>query len=428
MGQSQGGDSGGFARLSLAGMGEFGAVGFELTMRGLGLVIGLGMVSALGWAQTGSFGAPPLVTYTLVADRNLIGVNNPEQIYNVDLGDVTLGNTVIYRDTIAPGAYRNWFSHVNRSGATIGYAIQIRNNGTVPAVVTRRPSGFTTGLLGGAPFALMLNNTSFSPVQTTLNPGQSFWLWRNDNAVPNTQFFNGVIDFDVSGGPVEVDNVAYRSFAALTGTRSYMGYIQRTEPDGTRESRVYKGMTPFSRTQSSFLEFGVTDATPNGPLMVTVRDFLLSTQKETEARRRTYWFTNIGTAQNSEAVMRDMVAWNMPGWGMIDPYRRTDGTGNFPNLGNWGVEYVVRGRVNNRGAQTRTFTLNLTAPAGGGSPIALRGTSGTWTHFKIDAGTTRSYLTVTVPGRTTVPFEGRYFLGGPGAGSLRNTAVIGPAP
>ncbi|MBS1719841.1 MAG: hypothetical protein JST35_05280 [Armatimonadetes bacterium] len=366
---------------------------------------------------------PPFVSFQRVNDRNLITVNNPEQITAVDLGDANQGNTVIYRDTIAPGKYRDWFEHTNRFGLTIGYGISIVNPGTTPVTVTYWNRGFTTGFNGGTPFSLMFGSYPANGTANVIQPGARFWLWRNDNSVTNTTFFSGVVDFDVAGGSVVVENIAYRSFSALTGTRSYQGYIQRIEPDGTHCARQYKGMADTATVQSQPMDFRIFENSV-GPQLVRCSDYILATGGNYPVVARNYWFSNIGPGQNTQATTSDMVSWNMPGWGLINPVTQSDGEGKYPNLGNWAVCYIVRGSVTNLGTSSKTVTLNLQAPAGGGSPIAYRESDGVWRQLKINAGQNVAYYTFTVPGGQKVDFDGRYILGGPGAGSLKNTVVV----
>lgn len=376
----------------------------------------------------GALAQAPRVVFTKEKGRNLITVNNPEQLTTVDLGDNNLGNTVIYRDTIRAGAYRNWFEHTNRTGGTIGHAISLVNTGTSPMTVITYGSSFHVGLLGGKPFSGLFGSNP-APVRTTLAAGQRMWLWRLDNAVANNNFFSGVIDFDLDGrGTVQVENIAYRQFSRLTGTRTYMGYIQRVEPDGTRAARQYKGMSAFWAVRTDPMVFVINNSS-TGELPVTTADYNLTTQTYGPPVVRSYWISNIGPAQNAQGVTSDMVAWWMPGWGWVDPLLRSDGTNNFPNLGNWGVVYIVTGAVQNTGTFTRTVQFNLRAPAGGGSPIAYQGTDGVWRDTKMEAGQSAVLGSITVPAGKTVLFTYRYVLGGPGAGALRNSISIAtPSP
>lgn len=365
----------------------------------------------------------PEMSYAPVPSRQNIGINNPEQITTADFADANGARLVIYRETLPVGEYRCWFSHVNKSGATIGYALHLTNNGTTAAQVRTRTRGFVSSILGGQAFRDMLTSTA-QPTTTTLQPGQSLWMWQINSAATNNTFFNGAIEFDVLSGAIQFDTMAYRSASQLTGTRNYMGYITRVEPDGTRESRVYKGRGPISVVQTPRLEFAVRDSSPVGPMNVLVKQFSLSSMTYGRPQNQNFWFTNIGPAQNSGATTSDMVSWNMPGWGWINPLVQSDADGRYPNLGNWGIEYSVQGVFENRGTRARTFSLNLQAPAGGGSPIAYRGGDGVWRSLRIEPGQNVQYYSQTVQPFSQFRFDARYILGGPGAGSLRNTITL----
>ena len=370
----------------------------------------------------------PQVVFKPDSSRSLIYVNNPEQLYNSDLGDATLGNTVIYRDKLSVGNYRNWYEHTNRSGNTIGYAIRLLNTGTQTASIRTRGKGFVTGLQGGKPFSDMLSTYSTPGALTTLLPGQSTYIYQLNNLATDGTFFSAVVDFDVTAGNVLVENIAYRSAAALTGNRSYQGYIQRVESDGTRCSRQYKGRSPYYAVQVSSLNFVIND-TNLGPLNVRTRDYNLTTRSYSAPVTRNYWMSNIGPSQNSQAVTNDMLSFNMPGWGVISPLAATDGDGKYPNIGNWAVMYTISGSVQNLGTITRNLSVNLQAPAGGGAPIAYRGNDGVWRELKINAGSNIQYYTFSVAPGATTKFDARYILGGPGAGAERNTiAVNNPVP
>lgn len=374
---------------------------------------------ALSLAQINS---APTVSYSRVTGRNLIAINNPEQLTTDDLADSNFGSKVIYRQLLRPGSYRNWFEHVNRSGGTIGYAVSLRNIARNVATFRIRGRAFDVGLLGGKCFSDLLSNYA-TGTTVNISPGSTVWIWRNDNAVTNTNFFSGVIDFELTGGSIEIDNIAYRNFANIAKGRTYMGYITRVEPDGTRCARQYKGIAPVTTVQTNLLAFTINDLN-TGALTVTTSDYNLTTQTYGNPTQRTFWFTNIGPGQNTQAVTSDMLSWDMPGWGLVNPLTRSDATNNFPNLGNWAVEYSVRGSVSNEGTRSRTISINLQAPAGGGSPIAYRGGDGVWRHLKINAGSNIQYFTLAIPAGQTRSFDARYILGGPGAGSLRNTITL----
>jgi hypothetical protein len=373
----------------------------------------LGAISAVTAAH-----AQPLVTFAPVPGQQLIAVNNPEQLFTVDLGDDNLGNTVIYRDQVRPGIYRNWFQHSNKSGGTIGYAIAVENPGLTTISVASSGRGFTATLNGGTPFVGLFNTPTRS--QMMVPPGQRVWFWRNDSAVPNGPSFSGVIDLVIKGGDAIIENVAYRSFARLTGVRSYQGYVVRTEPNGQNTARVYKGRSPVSTIETN-LSFTIGNGTPVGPLSVQTRDYNLVSQVYGAPVTRGYWISNIGPAQNAQGVSSDMLTFTTPGWGPISIFTRSDATNNFPNFGNWGAMYRVNLSVTNTGTTARTVTYNLQPP--GNAPVAYRYAGG-WKQTIIGTNVSFPIYSVSVPAGQTVVIPSEWALGGPGFGAIRNTVNV----
>lgn len=365
----------------------------------------------------------PALAFTPGGDRTLIAVNNPEQLVVGDLGDPRLGDKSIMRVTGVTGKIRNWFEHVNRTGLKIGYGIMIYNPNSYSVNVTVHGQGFIANSYGGKPFVTMFSNYSTVGSVRTIKRNGVLWVWRNDEAVIAGNFFSGVIDFDVDG-PVVVDNIAYDTFKSLDGSRSYLGYVQRIEPDGTHEARVYKGTCPHSEV-SAQLDYTLGDTDVAGPLPVSYPNFDLVSGTYGTPITRSGWMSNIGPGQNVNAVTNDMATWNMPGWGLIDPLQRSDGEGKYPNLGNWLLTYVIRGTITNNGTTARQVSLNLRTP-GGSSPIAYQGADGVWRDQTIPANTTFAYRTFTVPAGSSQAYEARYILGGPGAGALTNTITLDP--
>lgn len=362
--------------------------------------------------------AQPLVTFSQVPGQQLIAVNNPEQLFTVDLGDDNLGNTVIYRERVPRGIYRNWFQHSNKSGGTIGYAIAVENPGPAEISVASSGRGFTATLNGGTPFVNLFNTPTRA--QSMVQPGQRVWFWRNDNAVANGPSFSGVIDLVIKGGDAIIENVAYRSFSRLTGTRSYQGYVVRTEPNGQNTARVYKGRSTVSTIETN-LSFTINNGTPVGALNLQSRDYNLISQAYGNPVTRGYWISNIGPAQNAQGVTSDMLTFNTPGWGPINPLTRSDATNNYPNLGNWGAMYRVNLSITNTGTTARSVTYNLQPP--GNAPIGYRDAGG-WKQTIIAGNVSFPIYSVSVPAGQTVVIPSEWVLGGPGFGAIRNTVNV----
>lgn len=366
------------------------------------------------------------IAYVKGGGRSLIFVNNPEQIFPGDLGDGNYGDKTIMRTTGVTGAYRDYFEHLNRTGFTIGHGVQLYNPNATSVTVRINGSGYEASVNGGLPFKQMFSNYSSTGTSYIVPAGGSRWLMRNDNSVANNSFFSGVIDFVVSGGPVTINNIAYRSFASLDGSTAYMGYIQRVEPDGTHEARVYKGTSGYTEVTAGSLDFSISDGDGAGVLPVRYPNYNLTAGGYGSPVTRTGgWVSHIPPSNNANAITNDMLAFNMPGWGpLIDPVVKSDGEGKYPNLGNWGVVYVTSGTVTNNGSRTRSLSINLKANPTSSARIAYRGGDGIWRDLTIAAGANVQHYTFSVPAGGMTTFQSRFVLGGPSGANLTQSISL----
>ena len=279
----------------------------------------------------------PTVQYSPEAGaRQLIFVNNPEQLYSpytdtftapsspvtyYDLADVNLGAQSLLQLSLQPGSYRDYFEHVNRYSGAINYGVQIYNPNTTSIKVTLTGKGFNpdsaSGFSTGASaISEMMNNERPSsasytaPVTYTVAGGRSLWLLRTDidynGARPNnsSKYGAGVVDFEVSLGRAVVSNVAYQTLRNL-GSWTYNGYITRKySSGGTPESRVYKGLFQYPNQASATgagvltsLSFSVDEQTASGSsLPVNYKRYTNSggtyTPSSTDVPAGTVWWTN----------------------------------------------------------------------------------------------------------------------------------------
>jgi hypothetical protein len=393
---------------------------------------------------------PPTVRYAPEAGaRTLLFENNPEQLvvgYTApdgvtysDLADPGLGQKSLLRQSVAPGQYRNFFEHVNYTGRTINFGIQVYNpSSTTTATVTVRGKGFVVGTGGGRPFA----DAFATPLNTTytLAPGRSAWIFRSDADYNNQRpinannFFSGVVDFDVSGTTVFVTDLAYQNFVYLTSW-SYMGYITRqpANPNDAPESRVYKGtMTGGTITN---LSFTINDSTAIGDLPVQYPRYLNDGTGKYVASSTivsgTNWYTHeLPWRENSSStaivVANDMSNIEMPGFGTVYALQPTLGTGspyNYANLANWGVVYHQKVTITNGGTRSRSFQMRLGTASGGAAPLAYRGSDGLWRYGSLTGGAL-PYYSNTVPAGTTKAFDAYYVIGGPAVGRIRNSVYV----
>ncbi len=359
----------------------------------------------------------PLVAYTLSEPRKLFFSNNPEQLLTTELGDSDLMDATLLRVT-ANGPSRSFFEHLNKSGRTIGFGVQVYNPGPNAATLTVSGVGYTIGIDGGTPFAEAFNGEGSLPPKV-LAAGQSTWLLRADDTVPNGSFFSGVVDFEVSE-PVTVNHIAYDTFSKLDGSTAERDYEQRIEPDGTHEARMYKGVA--SASEAAFSPVFVFDgATPAGPLQVETRRWDLNLGTFLAPLVESLWISHIGPSQNAASSVTDMVNFRFRSW-VFDPLVKSDGEGKYPNLGNWGVVYRFSATLRNEGPNPRRANWRMTAS---NSTAQLAKTSGgAWTAHTVSPNANLTLATVVVPAFGEATLEGAMVLGGPSGGALRQAVIL----
>lgn len=368
-------------------------------------------------------GTAPTVSYATGGTRNLIFVNNPEQITTSDLADKSYGGKSIYRDTLAQGKYRSFFEHLNSTSSTIGYAIKLYNPSSTSISATIHGSGYEVSIYGGKPFSQMLQNYSQTGTTYTIAANGTLYILRKDASVSSHTFFSGVIDFDISGSVI-IDHIAYLTYSNIANPLQYEGYIQRIESDGTHEARMYKGMSQYSEAKASSINFTIDDSV-KGVLPVMHDSYNLTAKSWTSPTlHNSGWHSNIAPYNNADAVHADMVTLYTPGYGNIDPFTASDGEGKYPNIGNWGVLYTVEGSVTNNGTFTRNLSVNLQACPTAGAAIAYKGSDGVWRDMKIAASSNVQYYTFTIPAGQTISYSASYVLGGPSGGDLVQSIAV----
>lgn len=418
---------------------------------------GVALLGLLGAGTTAPVRAQtPTVSYSPEPGaRQLIYSNNPEVLgvqftdsitnaaspttyYYYDLADGNFGAHSILQMTVEPGSYRDLLEHVNQTGYTLNYGVQIYNPSTTDSIFVtlvgkgywgNAAAGFSTG---GRVFSELQNNeaqdalNNIVPRTYRIYPGRTLWLLRSDvdyaGARPNTnrQTATGVVDFDLSGGNAVVSNIAYQNLRNTTSW-SYPGYVTRTTrylstaatPTilNSVESRVYKGLykypgqtQPTGAAVTTTLAFTIDDSTRAGLTNAsgtTIPDGTAAGYSELPIQAVRYikntgtgvygptgasivdtaWWTGNSPSRESRAVSSDMFNIDMPGWGMVNAltlgaWPNTAQT--TPNLGNYGVQYNEKITVTNNGQRDRTVHFVLNNGGGGSSSVAYLDQTGTW--------------------------------------------------
>lgn len=410
------------------------ASGLAFTAASLSMLAALGALPSSG-VSTGASLVPPPAAYSEMAPTVsyaprggpvLLYGNNPEQITAADLADARFGGHTLYRESLDPGRYRSFFEHLNRTPHWLGFGVRLYNPGREPVEVRLGGQGFVASHRGGEPFRQALADTDVEV--RSLPPGGTLYVQRHDDAIAPLRFFSGVADFEVRGGRVIMDHLAYTDLGRVPGSLDYVGYVQRREPDGTREARMYKGLSPHSEVGASGVDFTLDDTTGNGTLPVRYRTYDLERGEYREPETFTRgWTTHIGPGQGDQAVTRDMLRFETPRWGTIDPLRPSDGVGEYPNLGNWGATHTFEGKVTNRGTKARVVSLDFLANPHHGANFAWQFGQGPWQSASLGKGERFTYGAVLVPPGQSRPYRVSVVLGGPSGGALRQFVTVGDA-
>lgn len=282
------------------------------------------------------------VTFGNFQSGTYLYCNNPEELLNAGcLGDADLGNRYLLWAYVS-GPCQTWYEHLNATGSTIGYGVQLYNAGAFRVRVDVTNVGF--GLDATSPWLQFFGGSSGAggAVGTfQLPPGGVLWLQRNDTAIPDGSIFNGAVRFSVWGGSVYAFWYAYRDFGHIDGTAAYIGWVTSTDPDGADEGRVYKGIAAGGTFfETARLGYRVSE--------------LLAAPAVWDSHR-------CGDGSN------DMQDFLVPTGGPSDPAPVTVSCGDSPqaNLGNWGVQYAYTLDVTNDTGVARTIHLQLSQLSGG---------------------------------------------------------------
>lgn len=473
----------------------------QQSIRRHGAAVGLLLGMSTGLCVPAIAQTPVPIVYTTdpgsVANptRQLIFSNNPEQIYApytdtttapgtttyyYDLADNGLGAQSLLQITVPEGQYRDYFEHVNKTGQSLSYAVQVYNPGNTTLVVTLGRKGFTpdaaSGNSTGASAIADLMNSTTAPMTYRVLPGRSVWVLRTDTDYAGTKpnangkYAAGVVDFDVAGGSALVSNIAYQNARALSRW-NYMGFITRAYPSGqgTPESRVYKGLFQYPG-QTAPTGAGVTapimavidDSTTAGELPVTYKRYTYNGSQYVPSTNSvpagtTAWWTNDTPARDKTSasapiaymVGSDVFDINLPlapsGSLLVEALKLRswpNSTATQANIGNYGVQYHESVRVTNNGTRARRVSLTLNNYGSGSSSYAYPDWSkndGTWTWdysrttLTTNAGvTTATYNQTVTYAQFDVPADGQehtyeayYILGAPSGGQLRHAIKVG---
>lgn len=362
-------------------------------------------------------GAPTTANITVAYDDfgagSYLYCNNPEQLRSTSyFGDSNLGNKYLLWEYVT-GSCQTWYEHLNNSGSTIGYGVQIYNPNTTAITVEVTNIGFGTDPT--TPWTQFYSGASGGggTVGTfTVQAGQVLWIQRNDSAIPNSTVFNGVVHFNISGGSAYVFWYAYENFSNINGTASYLGWVQSEDPqpDPQNEARVYKGLLLQQGTSNQGTFF------TTGNFSYNVSQLLASPAT---------WLSNeCGDGNN------DMQDVQIPTGSPGSPAFTTVSCLDSPaaNLGNWGIQYDYHLSITNDTSTDYTIHLLVsqlrsnaasnvivdTPDGSGGCAVGpASGNSDTWDFYD---------FTLAAGASTTV--EWQVVLGASSSGGLTQSIIV----
>jgi hypothetical protein len=405
--------------------------------------------------------------------RQLVFVNNPEEIHAqagaCDVADAMSFSSTpcarsLFRYENVKGYIRNWWEHTNKTGRSLKYGVRLYNPGPNLAHIAVSGEGTISDSIsfGGDEFVQLFKGRNARTLD--IPPGRIAWLTTLSN-IPPGKFFVGVVDFQVSGQPIIMDNLAF--FDTPASVTSPMPFVDRVM-GRVREGLVYKGIASASEAHAKNMNFAFSDADAPGRMKVQYRRFTHSQSSDvalcssettplcrgevgsraSAPEQRDHWVTHIApdpadsNPKRLRAVVSDMVSFLVPGLpDGCDPsdagsqqscfevshrYRFSIESGNtplFPNLGNWAVHYKVSGVLRNGGTKERLVHFGIRAD--GNSPIAYKASNSGWRQKALTKASASPndyfpYGEFVVPAGASLPYSVEMVLSGPGAGTLEN--------
>eukprot|EP01105_Mastigella_eilhardi_P006867 TRINITY_DN18377_c0_g1_i1.p1 TRINITY_DN18377_c0_g1~~TRINITY_DN18377_c0_g1_i1.p1 ORF type:complete len:403 (-),score=88.27 TRINITY_DN18377_c0_g1_i1:64-1149(-) len=357
----------------------------------------------------------------------LIFSNNPEQVFKGDCCDNTAGGVALLEEMVAPGKYRNFWEYLNQNDCKLGWAIVISNEGTSKQIgVQVHGSGnCTTWTCGGRAVADMFNNYNDNPPTVYVAPGKDYYVMRMDAAVANSQVISGNLDMTITGGNATVRHIAYCDFAYCTVRSPGEPYITRDDPMDENEGTTYKGMSPYTVARAENLAFTIPAGSYSGRTFnVTYRRYNMTSQSLGSYEENDHFVTNIGPSYGHDAVFADMIPIDVPGWGWMRAEQCCDSRGDYPNFGNWAVDYQLAGTVTNLDSVEHTLTMKFRYPGCDSAAAFQKSPDSDWEWVWMTEGSEAVYMKVTVPARKTSNFQGRYMLAGPACGAEHHTIQL----
>jgi hypothetical protein len=358
----------------------------------------------------------PTIIYEPQCDRQLLFVNNPEKILSKYLTDKKGDeHRLIYQEIVTKPS-RLFFEHLNWSGGSINYGVQLVNNTNKAVQITIEGSGFATGYAGGEPFRTLFTSRRLEVIR--IEPGKTFWLMRTPSPLAHNTFFSGVVDFRVQGGSVVLKAYIYRDLSELDKPVVFHGNLT-DHPDNYK---VYNGIVKCTELLAKGVNFTIDDKT-SGALNVQYQS------REGFKANASEWYTH--SLGHNLAIKGDMFDIIKPGGEVIYAEGwKWKGKQLKPNWGNWGVVYRLRGEITNTGKRNRCVSIKLRLNSPKGIALAWRDEKGLWrqeilNNFNNKEG--KSYYRLLVPAGSKVPYEASFVLGGPSNSYLRNWVSVGDA-
>ena len=418
--------------------------------------------------KPGEVNAAAEIAYSLREGGKYIYCNNPEQLY-----DYNIGKALIIENDLKGDVF---FSNENRNltGKKIYTGLQLRNNSGEDIKVTVKNVGYQLGIdwygqvewtdffdtefglekAGGYyAFSKVYSPVGFKETTYTVPNGKYIYVMGGttadaygninvaktaDRYCTDGQVINGAVYFTVDGPDkgVSAAYVCYESAASPVTTDQQQGYI--VERNGNSFGRQYLGSAPFICAEAS-IAWNIDDSFADGkalPIKYKVNYYtdpanygVYGEYTGTPVTRNisgTVWYTHINSNNHSEYIGTDMMPFYCvtdSGESVVIDSKHNDGTGKPANIGNWMIVYEERLTFENSGDRARSFDLYMKNK--GVMAVTVRDKNGNQieSHYHWDADT--PVCSINVPGGKTRELYLEYVLLADSYGSVEHSVVAG---
>lgn len=270
-------------------------------------------------------------------NRPIIYANYPEQIGVNGTGLALAEHSYcINRQTITAGEAQIFFSHWNRTGATLKYRVHIYNPSTTNVTVTRTNCGFSSGWSDPGKTVRDFYTTNSTTIPVPGTGSHSAWL-TDEYSIASEQPFNGMIRFSANSSVI-ITLYAYQSASSIDGNEVVYPYSSEYSAD----VRVYSGIGT-----------GYFLTIPHSTINVSNMPYR--------------YVTNNVHSNNNEITPINIVGTNMQA--------HENASDPLNNLGNWCTQNYHTITIKNNTTSTKTVYGYIGSNNIGNTPVVAKGTT-----------------------------------------------------